>query len=250
MRHRSMTRSLFGSTLAVVLLAAAAGCSLGQLISAPWIRNADNNDVVFLGDSIFALSGGIQANLHAYNGGTFRNYTTSGAELEGGLIQPSIVQQFAMAEADNPNSTIVVMDGAGNDILIPVVALDPYNCLTQWYQFGWLSRSCKNFIDDLYVDGVNFLNDVDSQGVDDVIFMGYYYTKNGLLGGLDDLKEAIDYGDNRLKQACTNSVANCAFVDPRSTIRDSDIVIDGVHPNSSGSQKLANLIWPVLAPKL
>lgn len=249
MREAWLGKSFTRGALALLLASATAGCGLGTLLSAPYIRNADDNDVVFLGDSIFALSGEIQENLHAWAGGTFRNYTTSGAELVGGLIAPSIPEQYDMARADDPDIRVVVMDGAGNDILIPAVAFDPYDCLTQWWEWGWLSRSCRNLIDDLYVDGVNELNRMAGDGVDRVVFLGYYHTKNGLLW-VDALEEAIDYGDMRLAQACQNSVVDCTFVDPRSTIRDRDITADGVHPNSTGSRKLAELIWPVLQPLL
>ena len=250
MRQRSIGKSLVSGVASSLLLSALAGCGLGVLLSKPWIRNANDNNVVFLGDSIFALSGEIQARLHSLNGGrTFRNYTTSGAELLGGVIAPSVEQQIATANADNPNSTVVVMNGGGNDILIPAVALDPYDCLTQWYEFGRLSSSCKSFIDDIYVDGVDLLNGLHADGVTQVIYLGYYYTKNGLLL-VDDLEEAVDYGDVRLSQACTNSIVNCTFIDPRSTIRDSDITGDGVHPNATGSRKLADLIWPVLRTKI
>lgn len=226
------------------------GCGLGALFSAPRIVNADNNDVVFIGDSIFALSGKIQENLHARNGGTFRNYTTSGAELSGGLIQPSIEQQLELAVTDPPDSRIVVMDGGGNDILIPAVTLlDPYDCKTQWYEFGRLSRRCRSFIDDIYVDTIDLLDEMSSAGITDVVYLGYYYTKAGLLGATD-LEEAVDYGDRRLSEACERSITPCTFVDPRAAIQPSDIIIDGVHPTTSGSNKLADLIWPVLAPKL
>ena len=165
MRQRSIGTSLGRGVAGTLLLAALSGCGLGVLLSKPWIRNANNNKVVFFGDSIFALSGEIQSRLHGYAGGTFRNYTTSGAELIGGLIQPSIEQQIAIANADNPNSTVVVMNGGGNDILIPAVALDPYDCMTQWCEFGRLSSSCKSFIDDIYVDGVDLLNGLHADGV-------------------------------------------------------------------------------------
>ena len=142
------------------------------------------------------------------------------------------------------------MDGGGNDILLPVLTLfDPHDCKTQWYEWGRLSSSCKNFIDDLYVDAVNLLNDMDADGVDNVIYLGYYYTKNALVA-LDDLEEAIDYGDMRLSQACQNSSVDCTFVDPRWVINDGDIKSDAIHPKTSGSLKIANLIWPVLSPML
>jgi lysophospholipase L1-like esterase len=235
--------------VAAMLVAAMTGCDAGLLLSAPWIRDADNDDVVVFGDSIFALSGEIQANLHAYAGETFRNYTTSGAELTADFIAPSVAEQYARAMADNPDSSIILLDGGGNDILIPAIALDPYDCLTQWWEWGRLSSRCKSFIDDIYVDGVDLLNQMHAGGATDVILLGYYYTKNGLILA-DDLEEAIDYGDHILALACANSVANCTFIDPRSTIRNRDITIDGVHPNSTGSRKLADLIWPVLQSKL
>jgi hypothetical protein len=250
MRQRSIGKSLSLGVAGSLLLAALTGCGLGVLLSKPWIRNANNNKVVFFGDSIFALSGEIQARLHALNGGkTFRNYTTSGAELIGGLIQPSVEQQIGIANADNPNSTVVVMDGGGNDILIPAVALDPYNCMTQWWEFGRLSSRCKGLIDDIYVDGVDLLNGLHADGVSEVVYLGYYYTKNGLILA-DDLEEAIVYGDAKLAQACQNAIVNCTFIDPRSAILDSDITADGVHPTAGGSNKIANLIWPVLSTKL
>lgn len=249
MRRRRVGKPIGIGATGTLLIAALAGCSLGALLSQPWIRNANNNKVVFLGDSIFALSGDIQKVLHGYAGGTFRNYTTSGAELIGGAIAPSVEQQFATAEADNPNSTVLVMDGGGNDILIPAIALDPYDCMTQWYEFGRLSSRCKSYIDEIYVDGVDLLNEVRTAGIQEIVYLGYYYTKNGLILA-DDLEEAIVYGDGRLRQACENAVVNCTFIDPRSTIRDSDITVDGVHPNATGSRKLADLIWPVLRTKL
>ncbi|MCP3062647.1 hypothetical protein LXT21_28065 [Myxococcus sp. K38C18041901] len=226
------------------------GCGLGQLMSAPWIPSADNNDVVFLGDSIFALSGEIQTALHAKAGGTFRNYTTSGAEIEGGVITPSIRGQFDLAESANPNSHIVVMDGGGNDILIPTIALaDPYNCKTQWYEFGRLSQSCKDYIDDIYVEVADLLNDMSTSGVTDVVYLGYYRTKFGLLNA-SDLDQAVDYGDLILGNACANAAVDCDFVDPRSAITNADIKADGVHPTTSGSNKIANLIWSKLEPRL
>ena len=227
-----------------------ASCGLGFLASQPWIANADNNQVLFIGDSIFALSGDIQKNLHRKNGGTFRNYTTSGAQIDGGILAPSVRRQFQRAISRRSDSKVVVMDGAGNDILIPVVTLrDPYDCQTQNHENGVLSDRCTNFIDDLYVEVVDLLNDMSSSGITDVVYLGYYYTKAGLLGA-DDLDEAVDYGDQILARACRASTVNCVFVDPRDVIKDSDIVLDGVHPSRSGSDKLADLIWSELRSRI
>ncbi|WP_271977810.1 SGNH/GDSL hydrolase family protein [Marinobacter sp. SS21] len=235
---------------ALIVVAALTGCSgAGSLLSNPRVADADNDRVITIGDSIFALSGELQDFLEAYAGETFRRYTLSGAELSGGVIATSVVDQYAMARADNPDIDTVIMDGGGNDILIPAIMFDPYDCKTQWYEFGQLSSRCKALIDDLYVEGVNLLNDMHADGIDHVIYLGYYYTKNGLFL-LDSMEEAIDYGDTRLAQACSYSAVDCQFVDPRPVVNDSDIVIDGIHPNTDGSRKLANLIWPKLQPLL
>ncbi len=234
-----------------LLTLAMTGCdAIGSLASNSRVSDADRNEVITIGDSIFALSGEIQDNLENEAGETFRRYTRSGASMTGGeVIAEPVVDQYARARNDHSDIDIVVMDGGGNDILIPAIALDPYRCKTRWYQFGRLSSKCKDLIDDIYVEVVNLLNEMAADGVENVVYLGYYYTKNGLLR-LENMREAIDYGTPRLGQACENAVVNCTFVDPRQTIVNSDIIFDGIHPSSSGSEKLADLIWPRLQPLL
>lgn len=233
----------------VILVLTLIGC--GFVASVPWIRSAEKNHVVNIGDSIFALSGEIQEFLHAYSGTTFRRYAVSGAELTGGIMAPSVASQYNIAKLDDPNIDTILMDGGGNDILLPVLtSFDPYNCRTQWYQFGRLSSRCKNFIDDIYVECVDLLNQMAADKVGEVVYLGYYYTKNTWLLQLANLKQAIDYGNLRLSQACDYSAVGCTFVDPRPVITNSDILVDAIHPTRSGSEKIANLIWPVLGPRL
>ncbi len=215
------------------------------------VRNADNNQVVFIGDSIYAQTGEIQDFLEGYAGETFRNYSQGGAQIFGDFLgaQP-IPEQFDEAIADNPDIDLVVGNGGGNDIVVPAVLLDPHKCKTRWYQFGNLSNRCKEFIDGLYFAGLDLLESYTQFGVENAIYLGYYYTKFGLLGNLELLKEAVDYGDETVKRACENSPIPCTFVDPRPVINNRDIVFDGIHPKTSGSKKMADLIWPVMEPLL
>jgi len=241
----SKSRMLVRVLALSVLVATLIGC--GFVASVPWIRNADNNQVVNIGDSIFAMSGEIQEYLHSYAGQTFRRYSVSGAQMSGGVLAPTIRSQYESARSDDPNIDTIFMDGCGNDILVPAIAFDPYRCKTRR---GGLSSKCKGLIDDLYVDCVNLLNDMYADGVDHVIWQGYYYTKNTWLLRLDSLEEAIDYGDMRVAQACQNSAMDTTFIDPRWTVNDRDIKTDAIHPKRSGSKKLADLMWPVLEPLL
>ena len=185
-----------------VLFAVVTGCSL---ISVPVIRNATRNDVVNLGDSIFALSGKIQDNLHSWSGQTFRRYALSGSMVS------HIADQYDDAKADNSNIQTIFMDAAGNDILIPATLFDPYNCKVDWWESG-LSSTCKNYINDVYVDVVNLLNQMGRDGVDNIIFQGYYNVKNGLIGSTK-LNQAVAYGDGK---ACPGSPeCNCCTELPR-----------------------------------
>ena len=218
------------------------GCSL---LSVDRIRNATRNDVVNLGDSIFALSGKIQDNLHSWAGQTFRRYALSGSMVS------HISDQYDLAKSDNANINTIFMDGGGNDILIPATLFDPYNCRVDWWESG-LSSTCKSLINDVYVDMVDLLNQMGRDGVDNIIFLGYYRLKSGLIGSTS-LNQAVDYGDTKLALAVANATAASnyrVFIDPRSNIVNSDIIYDGVHPSDSGSLKLATLIWAKLQPKL
>ena len=89
------------------------------------------------------------------------------------------------------------------------------------------------------------LDDLKTLGVEEIVFLGYYYTKNGLLW-VDDLQEAIDYGDAKLAQACQNAAVSCTFVDPRGAIRDRDITADGVHPNATGYDFIAGRYYDAI----
>jgi len=234
----------------VLVLAMSAACSL---ITKPWIRSATMNDVVNVGDSIFALSGMIHEYLTQYAGKSFRNYTFSGAYLSGSSIitDKSVVVQYATARSDNSNIKTIIGDGGGNEILIPANAFDPYNCKKDWWESG-LSSSCKALIDDVYVDSVDLLNQMGRDGVQNIIWQGYYHVKFGAFASTS-LNPAVDYGNMKLAQAVANATAvnnYRVFINPVSVMTNSDIIIDGVHPTDSGSRKLANLIWPKLQPLL
>ncbi len=226
---------------AALVAASVVGCT-----GNPYVEDADRNEIITLGDSIFDLDGQIQANLEAWAGETFRDYTQSGAELSGGLFATSVVQQYADAKSTDANIDTIIMDGGGNDILIPAIAFDPYGCRTHWWRW-YISRSCVNLIEDQYVTAVNLLNQMNAEGVDNVIWLGYYELPRGNA----NLTQALNLGDDYLAYGCeVAGNANCSFVDPRGQIPASDVESDDIHPTPNGSLKLAQLIWPVLQPLL
>jgi len=225
----------------VIVAASVVGCSGNA-----YVENADRNDVVTLGDSIFDLNGQIQANLESWAGETFRNYTQSGAELSGGFLATAVDSQYAAAKATDANIDTIVMNGGGNDILIPAMLFDPNRCKTKWYR-PYLSSKCKGLIEDIYVTDVNLLNQMDADGVDNIVYLGYYE----LPRGNTNLNAAVNYGDAYLGYACdTATTASCTFVDSRGHVPAADVEGDDIHPTPNGSLTLAGLIWPALEPLL
>ena len=212
----------------VLVLAVSSACGL---ITKPWIRSATMNDVVNIGDSIFALSGKIHDYLTSYAGKSFRNYCFSGAYLSGTsmITSNSVVVQYGIAKSDNSNIKTIIMDGGGNEVLIPANFFDPDHCIFLFFINAYLS-SCKAVIDDAYVDAVDLVNQMGRDGVKNIIWQGYYHVKSGLFASTS-LNPAVDYGKTTLSQAVANATAvnnYRVFINPVSSIVNSDIIIDGV----------------------
>jgi hypothetical protein len=242
---------IFKSGMLIHLCAVLLLCSFISacgLISVSWIRSASRNDIVNIGDSIFALSGKEHDYLQSWYGQTFRRYAKSGAMITGGdSITPDLNMQLDAAIGDSPNIKIIFMDGGGNDILIPATLFDPYNCKVDWWESG-LSSSCKSLINDVAVDCSDLLARLVQAGVKGVVYQGYYHVKAGLIG-TTALNKAVDYGDLKLSAAvASSSLIDKPFIDPRPFIVNSDIIIDGIHPTDSGSNKLAQRIKTQLDP--
>jgi hypothetical protein len=247
-----MSRIAARCALALVVVAATAACQGGQ----PRRANAQNNNVLFIGDSIFALSFDIEENLEAAFNTTFRSYTASGAQLSTGGFATPVTTQFTNAERANPNSTIVVMNGGGNDILIPAI-MGNTTCLAAAASPNALPAACNTRINQISVTLTNFLNRMAAAGVTEVIYLGYYRVQSGSLSQqLNRLGPAVDASAMALSIGCANVTRpnfRCTFVDTRQTIDrrtiaagNTDILRDGVHPTPAGSRKLSDLIRPVL----
>lgn len=257
MKTRKQRTTHFGSVMAagiaVSLFLSLSAHGLG-IFSVAWIRNATRNDVVNIGDSMFAFSGKIMSNLHAFSGETFRTYSKSGAVLDGSIdpFTPDIMAQYNIARRDDPGITTIIMDGGANDVMGPALLGDPYHCVTR--SGNELSEDCKDFYDDLYVDSVDFMNRMGKDGVENIICVGYMHMKFGWINIFGTkINPAVDYGDGIMAKAVKNAAAfdnHRVFIDPRELLTSSDILLDGVHPTGSGSLKYANLIWPELEPLL
>ena len=224
------------------------GCDTEGAADDP-LRNADNNQVVNLGDSIFANSGDINNILYGYEGGTFRHYSRNGSQMIGqtmGMGKP-IPDQYTEAKNDHADIKMVYMDGGINDFLASNVLSGDATCLPTI--LNEISPSCKYKIDGVASTYSNLLAQMAADGVERVIQLGYYHMKDGSMGE-DDLNLAVDYLNAKIADSCNGAALDCTFIETKDSITDAHIISDGIHPSYEGSQILADLLWPYISDYL
>jgi hypothetical protein len=216
---------LFRILLAIVMLAGmilAVGCS--------WdFHNptATEQNVQIVGDSVFDLSGEIQTDLKTLSGKMYKDRSVSGAKI-------AAIQSQLNTALGRTTLQTVIADGGANDILQGSMDCDA----------DPLTSGC--------IDVLNYIGDkmdamlysMYTKSPDYSVWLGYYHVK----GSEIEKNEAIDYAYSAIYPGVFSPYApgsgvKYIYVDPRSIIVPADIKSDDIHPTSSGSQKLATLIW-------
>lgn len=187
-----------------------------------------NDQVVMLGDSIFALSGEIANELERLSGEVYRSYYVSGAELEGGFVRP-IPRQYNRAYNQDPDIRTIIMDGGGNDIQIGAIA----EC-----SGGEVTEDCMDALQAALDAADQLFSDMRADGVQNIIYMNYFYILN------EDRKPAFDWMHGQMEALASQYGA--IVVDPMPYMDPSLIGSDNIHPTDEGSQMLANLIWDAM----
>jgi hypothetical protein len=203
-------------------LALATGCSAD-------LHNptANEQNVQIVGDSVFDLSGEIQTNLKTLSGGKmYKDRSVSGAKIA------AIQSQLTTALGRTTLQTIIA-DGGANDIL-----QGSMDCNTDP-----LTSGCIDVIDYIGDKMDAMLYAMYTKSPDYCVWLGYYHVK----GSEIEKNEAIDHAytlyPGIFSPYAPGSGVKYIYVDPRSLILPADIKSDNIHPTSSGSQKLATLIW-------
>lgn len=203
-------------------LALATGCSAD-------LHNptATEQNVQIVGDSVFDLSGDIQKVLKTLSGGKmYKDRSVSGAKIA------AIQSQLTTALGRTTLQTIIA-DGGANDIL-----QGSMDCNTDP-----LTSGCIDVIDYIGDKMDAMLYAMYTKSPDYCVWLGYYHVK----GSEIEKNEAIDHAytlyPGIFSPYAPGSGVKYIYVDPRSLILPADIKSDNIHPTSSGSQKLATLIW-------
>lgn len=189
-----------------------------------------STDKMIVGDSIFALSGDIHAYLEDDLNEDIDTHARSGCQMNGGNILCSsrynVPNQYD--DARKRGITTVIMNGGGNDFLLG----DGGDCTTQ---------ACIQevlFAIEETISGL--VSDMRNDGITEIVYLGYYY-----LGNEDDAinQLSMDY------KAANYPAMGVKFVDSRDAFlghERSYITSDGIHPTSTGSRVLADLVKSAL----
>ncbi|BCS96790.1 hypothetical protein DSLASN_24220 [Desulfoluna limicola] len=222
----NVTKSVLLALVAGSLLFTA-GCSFD--LNNP---NADEYDVQIIGDSIYDYSGDIQDILHDLSGKMYKDRSVSGEKIDG------ILTQYDRAIGNTPSLKTVLADGGGNDIL-----QGSADC-----ESDPLTQGCIDTVDYVADRMEVLLEDMYQDGVDDCIWLGYYYLKDSEAEKNEALDHAYTIYPSVFGDASLNlyGAGGAYLVDPRPNIVPSQIKSDDIHPTYSGSDVLANLIWNVM----
>jgi len=218
---------------------------------------SDASQIVLIGDSyINWISHTFPTDINAASGLTIEDFAIGGYSMGSGgigLIPP----QFDTALKTHPDIRVVIMDGGGNDILVPDTVQFPQG--GQCKMMGAQSPSipdCQKIVQKALDAGRQLFLHMADSGVKDALFFFYPHVPlNTLVGGTDP-NGMLDYALPLIQAECDSAYAQSYAIDPNKAIRCHFVslvpVFEGhpeyfaptdIHPNSTGSKAMATAIW-------
>lgn len=208
-------------------------------------------DTVIIGDSyINWATHTLPADLASAAGETWPLYAVGGASVATGGVATLIPDQFEQALAANAKIKAVVMDGGGNDVLIPAADWPGGGDCKNSAMSGSLPV-CQMIVKASFDAVTQLFEHMGQVGVRDVVFFFYPHVPNGTLLGGDAPNAILDYALPMVRSICdatemrTGGKLRCHFVDMIPVFANhADWFADGdIHPNSKGSAAMAEAIW-------
>ena len=210
--------------------------------------------VISIGDSYMNwVSHTFPQDLNAAAGVTFRpTYAIGGYSMGSGGIG-LIPTQFDTALAQDKDIIAVVLDGGGNDVLVP--ALGRPDCKNM--ANAGSVPGCQPIVTDALAAAETLMTKMVAAGVHDVIYF-FYPARSGAdaLGGSHP-NAMLDYALPRVKAFCdgvtakTQGKGNCWFVDtvPLFEGHPEYFAAGDIHENSTGSKVIAKAVVDMMKSK-
>jgi hypothetical protein len=209
------------------------------------------SQTVIIGDSyINWASHTLPADLAREAGETWRLYAVGGSSMATGGIAGFIPDQFEQALAADPNILFVVMDGGGNDILIPAATwVGGADCKNN--ANSPTIPVCQQIVQAAIDRAIKLMDRAASVGVRQVVYFFYPHVPNGTLVGGQNPNAILDYALPIVRSTCeeararTGGKLSCYFVDmiPVFNGHPEYFAPADIHPNATGSAAMAKAIW-------
>jgi hypothetical protein len=209
------------------------------------------SETVIIGDSyINWASHDLPAQLATLAGESWRLHAVGGASLAQGGIAQLIPDQFESAVTEDKNIKFVVMDGGGNDILIPDATMYPTaDCKNETMSPS--DPICVAIVKQSFDVANKLFDRMAAVGVSDVLFFFYPHVPDGTPIGGASPNAMLDYALPMIKGQCasteqrTMGKLRCHFVDmiPVFEGHADYFAPADIHPNTMGASKMAAAIW-------
>lgn len=216
----------------------------------------DSNQIVMIGDSyVNWITHTFPTDMNTTSGLTIADFAVGGTSMGSGgigLIPP----QFDSALLTHPNILAVIMDGGGNDILVPDTVQFPNggDCKNLGTQSPSIS-DCQAIVQKALDAGTKLFMHMAESGVKDAMYFFYPHVPTNTWLATDP-NGMLDYALPKIKAACDGAYQASIQLNPAKPIRchfvDMVPVFDGhpeyfasgdLHPNSTGSKAMAEAVW-------
>jgi hypothetical protein len=217
----------------------------------------DDSEIVMIGDSyINWVSHTFPADMNQVSGMNIGNYAIGATSMGSGGIG-LIAPQFDTALQTHPNIKVVIMDGGGNDVLVPDTAQFPQGgeCKNRGAESPTIP-DCQKIVDKALQAGTDLFIRMAEAGVRDAVFFFYPRVPTNTLVGGTDPNGMLDYALPKIEAACEGAYELSLEINPDHPIRchfvDMVPVFDGhpeyfaaadIHPNAQGSRAMAEAVW-------
>jgi hypothetical protein len=211
-----------------------------------------SSQIVLIGDSyVNWITHTFPDDFNEVVGETVRNYAVGGYSMASGgigLIPPELDQ----AITEDPDIIAVVMDGGGNDILIPDTLQFPQGGDCKNDPKSASTPDCQAIVKLAIDTAVECMDRLVEAGIPDVIYFFYPRVPSSWLA--EDPNGILEYALPLAKEACdtaftrTKGKLTCRFVDliPVFEGHPEYFAEADLHENSEGSAAMAKAIWKVM----
>lgn len=211
------------------------------------------SQVVLIGDSYVSwITHTFPEDMNKVVGQPVRNYAVGGYSLgSGGIGQ--ILPELDQAIAEDPDIIAVVMDGGGNDFLVPDIFQFPRGGECKNDPNSASIPDCQAIVKLAIDSAVDCMDNLVTAGIQDVVYFFYPHVPEGTWLA-ESPNGILEYALPKAKEACdtaftrTQGKLNCYFVDMTPVFEGHpEYFAEGdLHENSEGSAAMAKKIWQVL----